>query len=115
MSTGTHKDKEAKEAETRWYPWDSSNSRPVSRQEMEDFVHKVLAEQKMEYENKLFSSRNEIFLLRHEILGLKERMLTLSEDYIKLKPIIDERKKNRLLRTKIPFTFVPEKTGDQKQ
>ena len=95
---------ESNETKSHWF---------VPEGKFEEFVNKSLANQRLEYENKMLNMRNEVIVLRHEVLSIKEAMLKLSEDYVKLKPILDERKKNQLLRRHIPFTFVPESLKDK--
>jgi len=65
-------------------------------------------EQKSELENKLLTARNEIITLRHEILGLKGKFFQLTEEFHTYKPVIDERKRNQLIRRNVPFAFYAE-------
>lgn len=88
-------------SDAHWYPYEQS---PAMQQ-----LTLLLKEQLMEMGNKLLSARNEIMILRQEILTLKQSFLELNEKFVNLKPSIDERKKNRLLRGHIPFSFTPDK------
>lgn len=69
-----------------------------------------LREQKVEFEEKLVNVRQEIVKLHQEILGLKELLLKVVEDHGKIRPILDDRKRNALLRRHQPFPFVPDHT-----
>jgi len=71
-----------------------------------------LKEQVLQLKNKLetdnINNKNDIILLRHEILNLKETIIQLKDDLQKYKiKNLDERDRNRLIRTNIPFSFFP--------
>ena len=92
-----------REPEGQWYPWSGGHQGAT-----ETAVSILLREQRLEYETKLLSMRQELMSVRQEMLGLKESMLRLTEDYNKVRPLIDERKRNALLRKHQPFPWVPE-------
>ena len=103
-STSNSQDVNHRETDARWYPR-SDESRAVTD------LNRAMNEQKIDLENKLLTARNEIIVLRHEILSLKGKFLQLNEEFLKCKSVtgaIDVRKRNRLLREKIPFAFMPE-------
>jgi hypothetical protein len=96
---------------SRWFvPPSDADGNSLFKKYVDDIVNRLLMIQKLDYETKLLGVRNEIIDLRHEVLSMKEAMLKLTDDYTKIKPIIDERKKNQLLRKHVPFAFVPEQT-----
>lgn len=64
-------------------------------------------------DNELIDIKNDNLLLRHELLNIKDAILTLKEDLSKYKEknaqILDERDKNKLIRSHVPFPFFPSK------
>lgn len=90
-----------------WYPNNSSSG--IN----ESIVRSLLQEQKLEYENKLLGLRQELMSVRTDMLGLKETILKLTDDYNKVRPLVDERRRNALLRKHQPFPFVPEHTRSE--
>lgn len=101
--------------ESLWYPWhvgSDGTALGLGHQQhllVEDLVRTLLREYKIEHAGEILSLRNEIINLKNEILTLKETNLKLNEEYGKIRPLVDERKRNLLLRRHIPFGFVPEK------
>lgn len=107
----TDKTKSSTETDSQWYPWELKDQRPVQKAEVEDFVNRAIQSQRIQFENKMLDIRNENILLRHEILSLKETIIKLEDNYGKLKqlkPVLDERKKNELIRRHISFPFIPD-------
>ena len=86
----------------------NSNSQPSN---LENFLKEQLLQFKNKLESETLNHKNDILLLRHEILNLKETIIELKDDLNKYKikntQLLDEREKNRLLRTNIPFSFYP--------
>jgi len=94
--------REPNESEAHWFPHQHSTCK--------DAMILALREQKVEFDEKMVNVRQEIVKLHQEILGLKELLLKVVEDHNKIKPILDDRKRNALLRRHQPFPFVPEHT-----
>ena len=103
------KSKESELDNSLWYPWNDNEKQSITKSQIKEIIDRVIHEQKVGYETMIIKMRNEIIELRNEVLSLKGSQLKLTEDYLKIKPIIDERKRNQLLRMNIPFGFIPDK------
>ena len=93
---------ETHESEAHWFPHHPSSCK--------DALTLALREQKVEFEEKLVNVRQETVKLHQEVLALRELLLKVTEDHNKIKPILDDRKRNALLRSHQPFPFIPEHT-----
>lgn len=91
------------ETEAHWLPHQCST---ISK----ELLAISLREQKIEFEEKLVNVRQEVVKLHQEVLALKELLLKVTEDHSKIRPILDDRKRNALLRRHQPFPFTPEHT-----
>ncbi len=92
----------ASETQSGWYNIQTATG-PSNTVDIQTFQ-----QYKMEVSNSLLNIRNEIMNIRNEVLSLRQTCLTFTENFNKLKPIIDERKKNNLIRQHQPFSFIPE-------
>jgi hypothetical protein len=89
------------ETEAHWFPHQMPNHTEMA-------ISLSLREQKVEFEEKLINVRQEIVKLHQEVLGLKELLMKVVEDQNKIRPILDDRKRNELLRRHRPFPFIAE-------
>lgn len=91
------------ESEAHWFP------HQLSVNQAETFALD-LRKQRVDFEEKLINVRQEVVKLHQEVLAMKELLLKVTEDHSRIRPILDDRKRNALLRRHQPFPFTAEHT-----